>query len=182
VLTAAGKTSICIGWTGSITTLRHLESAVPVLQRLHERFPGRLVFRVIADKPWSHEGLPVEFIRWTRERETEDLAGIDIGIMPLPDNNWARGKCGFKGLQYMAMGIPAVMSPVGVNTEIITNGVNGLLAATHDEWVDQLSLLINDASLRRRLGDAGRATVVERYSYEAWKERYVGLMEGLIHK
>lgn len=174
------KERICIGWTGSITTLRHLESALPVLLKLQERFGDQLEFRVIADKEWKHSGLRTEFIRWRRETETEDLSAMDIGIMPLPDDEWTRGKCGFKGLQYMALGIPAVMSPVGVNTEIITDGQNGFLAANEEEWLDKLSRLIRDAALRKKLGDAGRSTVAGRYSFEAWRDRYVELFETLI--
>jgi glycosyltransferase involved in cell wall biosynthesis len=173
---------VCIGWTGSTTTVRHLKLAKPILMKLKERFGEAVTFRVIADKPWEEDEPVTHFIKWKRESEVEDLSAIDIGIMPLPDNDWARGKCGFKGLQYMALGIPAVMSPVGVNTEIIQDGVNGFLAATEDEWVEKLSLLINDAALRKRIGAEGRKTVEERYSYNAWKDRYVALFSGLLNE
>jgi glycosyltransferase involved in cell wall biosynthesis len=166
---------VCIGWTGSITTLRHLEQAKPILQKIYERYGDKVCFRVIADREWTTSELPVEFVRWKRESEIEDLSVIDIGIMPLPDNDWARGKCGFKGLQYMALGIPAIMSPVGVNTEIITDGINGFLASGEQEWIEKLSLLIEAPELRKKLGTAGRTTVEERYSYNAWKDRYVQL-------
>jgi len=171
--------AICIGWTGSITTLRHLELAVPVWKKLYERYGSRICFRVIADRAWTHNGLPVQFVRWNRDTELEDLSAIDIGIMPLPDDAWARGKCGFKGLQYMALGIPAVMSPVGVNNEIIHDGENGFLANSAEEWFDKLCLLIEDADLRKRLGEAGHKTVEDHYSFNAWKEKYADLFRNL---
>jgi glycosyltransferase involved in cell wall biosynthesis len=152
---------------------------VPVLEKLYERYGSKICFRVIADRCWSHNSLPVQFIRWNRETELEDLSSIDIGIMPLPDDAWARGKCGFKGLQYMALGIPAVMSPVGVNCDIIRNGENGFLAGSPDEWFEKLCLLIDDPTLRTRLGAAGRKTVEDHYSFDAWKDRYAGLFREL---
>jgi glycosyltransferase involved in cell wall biosynthesis len=93
--------------------------------------------------------------------------------MPLPDDEWAKGKCGLKGLQYMALEIPTLMSPVGVNTEIIQNGVNGYLPDKENEWVDILSGLIENKELRERIGKAGRQTVVNKYSVEAWKQKYL---------
>lgn len=170
---------VCIGWTGSITTLRHLEEAVPVWRRLYDRYGDNICFRVIADRMWEHDGLPVRFVRWKKESEIEDLSTVDIGIMPLPDDAWARGKCGFKGLQYMALGIPAVMSPVGVNTGIIRDGENGYLASSPEEWFEKLCRLIDDPALREQLGRAGRKTVEDRYSFNAWKERYAALFSNL---
>ncbi len=102
--------------------------------------------------------------------------------MPLPDDQWTKGKCGFKGLQYMALGIPAIMSPVGVNTEIIENGINGFLADTDEEWLDKLKLLIESENLRNTLGKAGRQTVIERYSFNSQKEKYLGYFKGLISR
>jgi glycosyltransferase involved in cell wall biosynthesis len=100
--------------------------------------------------------------------------------MPLPDNDWARGKCGFKGLQYMALCIPAVLSPIGVNKEIIEDGRNGILAENEDEWVNKLSRLIEDPELRKQIGTSGRQTVAERYSYDAWKDRYLKLFTDIL--
>ena len=98
----------------------------------------------------------------------EELQGSHIGIMPLADDEWARGKCGLKLLQYMAAGIPSVASPVGVNKEIISDGVNGFLALSEDEWYKRLLKLCNDPELRRRMGDAGRKTVEGEYSIDIW--------------
>jgi glycosyltransferase involved in cell wall biosynthesis len=100
---------------------------------------------------------------------------MDIGIMPLADNEWSKGKCGFKLIQYGALGIPSVTSPVGVNTDIIQDGVNGYLASTDEEWVEKLSLLIKNEDLRKQLGKAGRKTVEDQYSVEANKEKWISL-------
>jgi glycosyltransferase involved in cell wall biosynthesis len=101
---------------------------------------------------------------WRAATELDDLSAIDVGVMPLPDDNWSKGKCGLKALQFMALGIPTVCSPVGVNTDIIQDDENGFLALSEEEWVDKLTRLLRSAELRRRLGDAGRATVEEKYS------------------
>lgn len=170
---------ICIGWTGSSTTLKHLALSIPVLSKLKEKYGEKLCFRVISDVPFK-TGLPdLENIFWKKETEISDLNNIDIGIMPLPNDNWAKGKCGFKGLQYMSLAIPAVMSPVGVNTEIVTDGVNGFLADNESEWIEKLSLLVESPELREKLGKAGRETVVGKYSFNSQKEYYLSLFKNL---
>ena len=151
-----------IGWTGSYSTFQHLEKTFPALAKLAKRHRFRLV--VVGTRAPEIPGVEVEFRRWSSETEARDLADIDIGIMPLPDDPWSRGKCGLKALQYMALGIPPVVSPVGVNTEIVKDRVNGLLAVSEDEWVDRLSRLIEHPDLRAVLGRAARQTVEDRYS------------------
>jgi len=151
-----------IGWTGSHSTLQHLQTAVPALSRLAKQHRFRLV-AIGADAPHI-EGVQVESRPWRAATEVQDLLDIDIGIMPLPDDPWSRGKCGLKALQYMALGIPPVVSPVGVNTEIVQDNVNGVVAGTEDEWIEKLSSLLTSAALRKRLGQKARKTVEERYS------------------
>jgi glycosyltransferase involved in cell wall biosynthesis len=112
-------------------------------------------------------------MKWQSATEVQDVAEIDIGIMPLPDDEWAKGKCGLKGLQYMSLGIPTLMSPVGVNSEIIQNGQNGFLPNNEEDWVTYLSLLIEDGNLRNKIGGAGQRTVQDKYSVEAWKNTYL---------
>ena len=158
-----------VGWTGSYSTLQHLLTLSGALRRLSERVRFRL--RVIgapgaAAGASGLEGLDVEWLPWRAETEVEDLRPLDVGVMPLPEDRWSKGKCGMKALQYMGLAIPAVCSPVGVNSEIVRDGENGMLAATEGEWVEKLSLLLKDAALRERLGRAGRATVEARYSAE----------------
>lgn len=170
---------VVIGWTGSFSTIKHFEDILPVLSQLKEKYGNKLSFEVIGDANYINETLGITGRKWQSATETDDLARFDIGIMPLPDNEWTRGKCGAKGLQYMGMGIATVMSPVGVNTEIIEDGVNGFLAATNNEWFDKLSRLIEQPDLRQKLGKAGRQTVENNYSVEANKYKYLALFRDL---
>lgn len=151
-----------IGWSGSYSTVQHLDTIRGALVRLAAKQRFRL--RVIGTANFELEGVDVEAMPWRSETETADLRRIDIGIMPLPDEAWSRGKCGLKALQYMALGIPTICSPVGVNSDIIRDGENGFIAATEDEWVAKLTRLLESAGLRERLGTAGRATVEKEYS------------------
>lgn len=174
---ADGK--VVIGWTGSLTSVTHLRRALPMLEEVQRSLGGDVILRVISDRPLEAPGIQVENVRWNAATEAEDLAAIDIGIMPMPDDEWSRGKCGFKGLQYMGMGKAVVLSPVGVNNTIVQDGVNGLLAATDAEWKEKLARLVADADLRRRLGSAARRTVEEKYSTIAWRDRYLALFNEL---
>ncbi|MGC9331216.1 MAG: glycosyltransferase family 4 protein [Bacteroidales bacterium] len=171
---------ITIGWTGTEPTLKHFETAIPVLKRLYRKYGDKIRFRIIVNFTYQCPEIPVEVVQWDKSTEIKDLSEIHIGIMPLPDNNWTRGKCGFKGLQYMALEIPTIMSPVGVNTEIIQDGKNGYLASTDDEWVGKISALVESPALRNKLGKAGRKTVVDKYSKQAWQEKYLQFFEELI--
>ncbi len=172
--------TIVVGWSGSITTIKHFELAIPFLRILKNRYGDKIEFRVLGDPAYRHEALGIKGIRWTEKTEVRELSCFDIGIMPLPDDEWAKGKCGCKGLQYMALGIPTLMSPVGVNTEIVEEGVNGFLPRTDAEWVHHIEALMASKELRRRIGEAGKACVEGRYSVNAWRERYVRLFEQLL--
>ena len=157
----AGSGPLVIGWTGSHSTVQHLMTISGALQRLaasHE-----YVLRVIGVDDFRLPGVDVHAVLWRATTEVEDLAPVDIGIMPLPDTPWTRGKCGMKALQYMALGIPTICSPVGVNTDIIDDGENGLLASTDDEWVQRLAELLASPEERARLGAAGRQRVEEGF-------------------
>lgn len=171
---------VVIGWTGSSTTLKHFSLAVPVLEMLRKKYGERVSFRMISDEFFNGQLDGLEKIKWNRQTEVEDLSAIDIGIMPLPDDDWSKGKCGFKGLQYMALAKPAVMSPVGVNKEIISHGENGFLANSPEEWEHILSQLIEDADLRKKVGEAGRKTVAERFSFQSQKDHYLKIYRSLI--
>lgn len=174
------KPIVTIGWSGSVSTLEHFQYALPALTQLKEIHGSRIAIKVIGDGRYRNEALGITGIPWKYATELEDLREIDIGIMPLPDNEWTWGKCGLKGLQYMALEIPTVMSPVGVNREIIQDGVNGYLASTTEEWVEKISRLIEDTEHRLRIGQAGRATVVSQYSVESQKERYLHYVRSLV--
>lgn len=151
-----------IGWTGSYSTARYLARLAGPLQRLRRRHEFRVV--VVGAPALELPGVELELRPWRSASEVQDLADFDVGLMPLDDTEWERGKCGLKALQYMALGIPAVVSPVGVNTEIVRDGENGLLAGSEPEWEAALGRLLRDAGLRRRLGQAGRLTVESGYA------------------
>jgi glycosyltransferase involved in cell wall biosynthesis len=160
----ASRDSVRIGWTGSMSTIAHLEPLAPVLRDLQREHRVRI--RVIGHPPFQIPGAEIESLPWRAETELEDLRPVDIGVMPLPDDEWARGKCGLKALQYMALGIPTVLSPVGVNVTIAKGGA-AVLASTTEEWKRVLSSLISDPERRQEVGGAGRRRVEEGYSVEA---------------
>lgn len=171
---------ICIGWSGSITTIKHFESALPFLKKLKTKYGEKISIKVIGDSSYENPELGIKGLAWNKENELKELSSFDIGIMPLPDDEWAKGKCGLKGLQYMALEIPTLMSPVGVNSEIITDGTNGFLANKENEWVEKISLLIENAGLRRKMGLEARKTVIERYSVRSQQEKYLSCLKGLL--
>ncbi len=176
------KEKICIGWTGSITTIKHFDMAVPFLIKLKEKFGSQIYFKLIGSETYSNESLDLKGTKWQLNTEIQDLSEIDIGIMPLPNTEWAKGKCGFKGLQYMAMEIPTVMSPIGVNTEIIQDNVNGYLASNEEEWVEKISNLIVSEKLRTQFGEKGRQSIIEKYSVQSTKKSYLESFNELIKK
>jgi glycosyltransferase involved in cell wall biosynthesis len=176
---AGASAPVCLGWTGSSSTIKHFDLAVPVLLRIRERFGDRVRFKLIGDGGYRNDALGLRGTPWREATEIDDLCDIDIGLMPLPDDEWAKGKCGLKALQFMALELPVVTSPVGVNTTIISDGANGFLAAGEDEWFERLCALIESAELRRTVGAAARATVVDRYSVASQRERYLRLLTDL---
>lgn len=163
-----------VGWTGSRSTLKYLDGIVPALQALERKYPD-LRWLIIADKPPNLPLKNLAFHLWRKETEIADLASIDIGMMPLPDDPWTRGKCGFKALQYMAMGIPAVVSPVGVNCEIVQHGVDGYCCTSFAEWFRFIEELILNPSKRREMGIRGRQKVVDVYSTSANTGTFISL-------
>lgn len=168
------REEVVIGWTGSHSTLKYLLLLEPVLQQLEKELP-QIRFVVIADQPPNLKLKRLTFIKWNKESEVKDLSQITIGIMPLPDDEWSKGKCGFKALQYMALCIPAVVSPVGVNSKIINHGKNGLLATTDKDWIAALQMLTGNSEERKRLGQAGRKTVEELYSVSSNEANFLSL-------
>jgi glycosyltransferase involved in cell wall biosynthesis len=151
-------------WSGTSGNLHYLDEVLPALRRLAGMREFRL--RVSCDRPLAVDGLPIENRRWTPECDAADMATADINLMPLPDNPWTRGKCGYKLLLGMSCGLPSVASPVGMNGEIVIHGRDGFLAASHREWVASLAGLLSDEKLRRDVGLAARARVQEAYSLD----------------
>jgi glycosyltransferase involved in cell wall biosynthesis len=172
-----------IGWTGSYSTVQHLLTLAGTLRRLAktERFRLRVIGAPETDLA-ALEGVDVELLTWRSETEVEDLRPFDIGVMPLPDDRWSRGKCALKALQYMALGVPAICSPVGVNSTIIRDGENGMLASTEDEWIEKLTALLRSPELRQRLGRAGRVTVETQYSPNSQAPRIFKIIESVIRR
>ena len=162
--------AVVLGWMGSATTRQYLDLIRRPLGRLAERFPDLRLEVVGAHGP-DLNGLTVDWREWDLEREQEDLRGFDIGLMPIADDAWTRGKGGYKLLQYMAVGLPVVTSPVGINREIVTHGQSGFWAENEAEWEDRLAQLVEDSRLRRDMGARGRSVVEARYALALHQER-----------
>lgn len=166
---------VTLGWTGTHSTLRYLDFFQPVWSDLVLRFGDQIRLVVIADRQPSYAWPQLQFIPWSKETEIDDLRQIDIGLMPLTDDPWTAGKCGLKVLQYMALAIPAVTSPVGVNTSIVSDGHTGVLCDSEEQWRNSLIKLIEDPAWRKTLGNAGREWVAGNYSVESNRSNFVSL-------
>ena len=162
---AAARPGFVIGWTGTAGNFRYLESIAPALSRVLREVPGASLLVIAEREPQlpALAGLPVTFVRWSPAVEATALAGADVGIMPLEDSEWTRGKCSFKMLQYMALGLPTVVSPVGMNRDVLAHGESGIAAVSQDDWVAALRQLAGDADERHRLGTTGREVVLAHY-------------------
>ena len=169
---------VTVGWTGTFSSRRYLDLLRPVFQELARRWTFKL--RVISNFDYDLPGVDLEVIRWTAEREVEDLQGIDIGVYPLADDDWVAGKSGLKAIQYMAFGLPCVATNVGNTPQIIRHGENGLLAVSQEEWLSALERLLDDPALRRRLGEQARRDAVERYSTTAVAADYRGVLKQVM--
>ena len=176
------KNQICIGWTGTQTTLRYLDELIPVFKKLKNRYGGKLKLKVICDTPWISSEIEVDNVSWSSADEILQLDEIDIGIMPLTDDKWSKGKCGFKALQFMALKKAVVVSPVGVNAEIVEDKKNGFWAKSSEDWFRSLSLLIEDKMLRKSFGENAHKTIKEKFSVDAWKAIYLKQLNELIEK
>lgn len=173
---------LCIGWSGSHTTIKHFEEAVPILKKIRKKYGDKVYFKVMGDADYYNEELDIKGISWSSEKEVELISSFDIGIMPLPDDEWVKGKCGLKGLSYMALEVPTIMSGVGVNGEIINEGINGFLASNEEEWINKISQLIESFDLRKKLGSKARETIIERYSVESQKNNYLKHFNDLLNR
>lgn len=152
-----------VGWIGSPTTYHYVEEIAGLLRAAASRHAFTLIISG-AGKPVQLDGVPARVAPWSLAQEVELFNSCDIGIYPLSDDDWSRGKCGFKAIQFMACGVPVVASAVGVNLEIIRDGENGFLASTPAEWAEKLERLLTDPALRARFAEAGRSTIETRYS------------------
>jgi len=162
---AAERGPFRIGWIGSPSTSQFLSMVAPALQRVCEGTDTRVI--AIGDPSLRLPGVPLELRTWREETEIAEIAQCDVGIMPLPDSPWERGKCGLKLVKYMGCALPVVASPVGVNATIVEEGVNGFLAGDDDQWARALRRLREDAALRREMGLAGRRKVESQFSLDS---------------
>lgn len=176
-LTKVTAEKVTIGWMGSATTLSFVYMMEGVFRRLSEKF-SNLEFMVVGGRFYLPGLNNISSKPWNYGEEKDTLAAFDIGIMPMSNNVWTRGKCGFKAILYMSSGIPCVCSAVGMNKEIIVDGINGYLADTEDEWAEKLSLLIDSQQLREKIGAAGRRTVEEKYSVQVNAPKFIEILIG----
>ena len=163
-----------VGWIGTPVTAKYIYNIHSALGEVFKDGKGQLI--LVGSGQIELEGVPVDIRAWSEDTETHDLQSFDVGIMPLPDEPWERGKCGFKLIQYMACGKPAVASPVGGNRQIIADGINGFLAATKDDWIKALSSLRDDHDLRERMGIESRKMIEANYCSQVTAPRLADLL------
>lgn len=166
-----------IGWIGTPMTSRYLWHIYEPLKKFSRNKNIRLI--LVGANKINLPGIPVEIRDWNEEKESENIQEFDVGIMPLPDEPWERGKCGFKLIQYMACGVPVIGSPVGINQKIIIDGVNGFKATTDDEWVECLEKLYNSIELRKKMGLNGRKIVEENFSVQVTAPKLIKILESV---
>ncbi len=154
-----------VGWIGTSKTVRYLNEIIPILEK-NTHAPIKLNIIGVSIDDVIPTCLSVECIPWSEDTEAQEIVKFDVGIMPLPDDDWSRGKCGYKLIQYMASGIPVIGSPVGVNAEIIDHKINGFLVSNIHEWNEYINTIYNSPALAMRMGASGRKRVSEQYSLE----------------
>jgi glycosyltransferase involved in cell wall biosynthesis len=162
-----------IGWTGSHSTIRYISEILPVLRKLETEFD--FTFKVISDLKPEFELKSLEYVKWNKTSEIDDLLSFNIGIMPLKDDKWANGKCGFKALQYMSLGIPALVSPVGVNTRIVDHGINGFVCANDSDWEQALRSLLSNRNQLIEMGKHTQEKVEKQYSVRSNSTNFIAL-------
>ncbi|MBT4612606.1 MAG: glycosyltransferase family 4 protein [Gemmatimonadetes bacterium] len=175
-VTETADSPIVLGWIGSGSTVAYLELIGPILQQLAQHYCLRLL---VVGATYELPGVDVQCKPWALDEEATDLATCHIGLMPVPDDPWTRGKGGYKLLQYMAGHLPVVAHPVGINTQIVEDGSNGFLASDSDTWVKCLTQLCEDPVLRRRMGERGRARVESKYSLASQQPRLLNALRAL---
>ncbi len=171
------ETPLVIGWTGTFTNFIHLPLALAAIADLQKKY--NFVLLIIADKNPNLSNVEYQYIKWNKETEIEDLLRMSIGIMPLINTDVQLGKCAFKAIQYMGLGIPTVVSPVGANCEVVQDNLNGYWANSDNEWYSTLEKLIQSPELRNNLGIAARKTIVNHYSVNNTKEAFLNLFNAI---
>jgi glycosyltransferase involved in cell wall biosynthesis len=172
------RPEIILGWIGTKGNLRYLQKLEPVFEILGQRFP-HIQLKIVSNGFYESRHLPVIKKPWKLEDENEDLVSFDIGLMPLDDDLWSRGKCGLKIVQYLSVGVPVVCTPVGINSDIVKDEVNGFWATTPEQWVERLTLLIRDREIRQKMGLHGIATVEREYSLAVTSKKFLEVIKNL---
>jgi glycosyltransferase involved in cell wall biosynthesis len=167
-----------IGWIGSPTTAQYVKNLAPVLKEVSERRDVRVI--LVGSGSINVSGVPLEVREWSEETEIDDISSFDVGIMPLEDTPWERGKCGFKLIQYMGCGKPVIASPVGMNADIVTDQHNGLHAETDEEWIESLIQLADNRKLATEMGNLGRELVANQYSLQTRKSQWIDLLREIV--
>jgi glycosyltransferase involved in cell wall biosynthesis len=175
------KDTVTIGWIGDHGSIHYLAKMRHVFEELGKKYPN-LELKIICDTFFDCEKIRIIKKMWNGKEEIADLQSLDIGVMPLVDDPWSMGKCGLKILQYYGVGVPTVCTPVGVNRDVVQDGVNGFWAMHDEEWVEKLSILIEDPSLRQKMGLRGREFVSKSYSLQGCAPRFYGALADVAQK
>jgi glycosyltransferase involved in cell wall biosynthesis len=169
---------IILGWIGTKGNLKYLKKLEPVFETIRQRFP-QAKLKIVSNDFYDSSHLSTIKKPWKLEEENEDLISFDIGLMPLNDDLWSRGKCGLKIIQYLSVGVPVVCTPVGINSDIVKDGENGFWATNDQEWVDRLSTLIQNQELRSQMGLKGIEAVEREYSLVVTSEKFFQVLQSL---
>jgi len=170
------KEKVTIGWIGDHGSIHYLEKMRPIFEGIGKRFPHSEL-KIVCDIFFDCEEIHIVKKPWKSEEEVADLQSFDIGLMPLVDDPWSWGKCGLKIIQYQGVGVPVVCTPVGINRDLVEDGVNGLWATTQEEWEEKLSVLIENHALREKMGREGRERVLKGYTIQACAPRLLSLLK-----
>jgi glycosyltransferase involved in cell wall biosynthesis len=177
----AKKDTVTIGWIGDHGSIHYLANMRHIFESLGRKY-ANLELKIICDTFFDCDNIRVIKKGWSQKEEVNDLRSLDIGVMPLVDDPWSRGKCGLKILQYYGVGVPTVCTPVGVNRDVVKDGIDGFWAMTDEEWVEKLSLLIENPALRQEMGLRGREVVRKSYSIQVCAPRFYRVLEEVIKK
>lgn len=170
---------LIIGWSGSHSTIQHFKIITNVLTAIQAKYPGIKIL-VMGGSNIEIPNLNLESTEWSEEKEIKTLQKFDIGIYPLPNEQWVYGKSGLKAIQYMALGIPTIATAIGTNFRVIENGESGYLVESEKEWIEKLTLLIENSSLRKQIGMAGRLKVEKLFSLDANKQKYLDAFNNVV--
>lgn len=172
----AEKERVILGWIGDHGSIHYLEKMRPIFENLGKRYPS-VDLKIVCDVFFDCDQMKVIKKYWSSEEEVSDLQSFDIGLMPLVDDPWSWGKCGLKIIQYQCVGVPVVCTPVGINRDLVEDGVNGFYAMTPEQWEEKLSILIEDSALREKMGLEGRKRVLSRYTLQTCGPRLLSILE-----